>query len=148
MRDEGRRAIMSSLSEDMVRRMRNWAAAGACGGRVSISSIYSASGVSSGYAQASMPHLAGEAADVDAGLAVLPAPERAAVSIFWWYEGASLPRLAERLRIDYRTLQARIERGHEGLRIALWARRARLERVRAESEAAILAARMLDARPL
>ena len=113
--------IMAPLSENFIRRMRNWTRA-------------KVSGASRGYArmrwddaprgsswhEAPLPLLSGEADDTDAALQTLDIRERRAVMLFWAWEKQELTTLARRCGgIDVRTYRDRVMRGHVALIDAL-----------------------------
>jgi muconolactone delta-isomerase len=112
--------IYADISEDMIRRMRNWARAGAgllrTNGR--ISSIYR-SVLPGGYRYGSFdpPILMGEADDTDTALLEVPIRYRQAVQQFWRNEHLSLSEHARRLRpaITYHTFELWVREGHREL---------------------------------
>lgn len=109
-------SIIRELPDQFVAMMRNWAKTGACIGLYTISPAYQGMPNSSTFGPR-IPSLAGECSHVDLALDRLPNRERLAVRLFWVTEGqADLVWLGERLRIDYRTVEKRIRRGHELLR--------------------------------
>lgn len=117
-------SIIKDLPEDFVRKMRNWAR-GNCGAvSYAMTTAYDGMGPSSGYAEASIPVLGGEAADVDQALAAVPNRYRQAVMLFWQYEGRPLTWLGRRLHVDYRAAERRVRQGHH-LLIAELARRSK-----------------------
>lgn len=142
MRDEGRQKVMDAIDEHLIRMMRNWVASSGSGNLYAMSTAYCGIADSSGYAEAQVPILLGESEDVEIALAPLALRYRQAVCLFWWYEGASMPMLARRCGegVDYRTLQARVMRGHEDLSAELYRRRDMHARQREQSEAAMRAA--------
>jgi hypothetical protein len=111
--------IYAKLTEDFIRRMRNWVKArdmavtpsswpgphniyGRCDG--------------SAYMETPIPLLCGEAQDTEAAVRSLPGRYRDAVKQFWLYEGQSLRRHALRRGIDYHTFEAWVIKGHELLK--------------------------------
>ena len=112
MRDAGIQQIIEALPEHFMRLMRNWVRAKSGGVGFAVSGAYSGIAPDS-YDGPSIPILMGEAADVDRALERVPLRERAAVMVFWQFEGRSLPWFGRRLNLDYRTAQARIMKGHE-----------------------------------
>ena len=124
------RRLIEAMDRHFVRLMRNWARAGAGlsgGGGGSLTSNYSGF-ISGGYRESTMPVMNGEASDVSRALETLRLRERTAVKLFWSYEGRELEWLARRLCCDYRTVEARLKKGHDLLR-------AEMERYRAEQQA-------------
>ena len=138
MRDQGRQRIMDAIDEHFIRQMRNWVRSGGSGNLYAMSAAYDGGVDQSAYAQSPLPILGGEAEDVDASLCALALRYRLAVTLFWWYEGASLPHLARRCGtgVDYRTYQTRVMRGHDDLRAELHRRRAMFDRLRAHAQQA------------
>lgn len=112
-----RNEVMAMLGEQFVLRMRNWARAQA-GSSAAFAggSVWNGFIPPSGYHEAPIPILAGEATDTDKALQEIPARERQAVMLFWQYEGAPLTYLGQRCRIDYRTYAKRVMLGHELLK--------------------------------
>lgn len=131
--------VMMELDEGFVRRMRNWARArvGTSSGVVQVNWEV---GGGSGYREAHMPVLGGEAEDTDLALQALPVRFRRAVELFWAWETLELTVLAQKCGgIDYRTYVARVKDGHELLRSEV-ARRSeawRVERARVDLAANI-----------
>lgn len=116
--------VMADLTETFVRRMRNWAL-GRCGSSMGFAQVdLGGGGAGTGYREASMPVLSGEAKDTDDALHALPIRYRRAVELYWAWESTELTVLAQRCGgIDYRTYVARVKEGHSLLRDEL-ARRA------------------------
>lgn len=130
--------ILSKLPDDIITKMRNWARSHAGGSVYARSKIFDDVRVSSGFDETIVPILRGEAEDIDNALAVLPGQLRQAVSLFWQYEQPPLAWLGRRMNphgkpLDWRTVQARIERGHEYLICAIRQQKARLRRYQAEA---------------
>ena len=128
--------IMSGLSDNFIRRMRNWTRA-------------KVSGTSHGYArmrwddaprgsswhEAPLPTLSGEADDTDAAMQTLDVRERRAVVLFWAWENQELTTLARRCGgIDVRTYRDRVMRGHAALIDVLAKRTARWSETRKRNE--------------
>lgn len=121
--------IYAALSEEFIRRMRNWARA-VSGQSFALRSSWSIEAAMSnpGLDGTPPPILEGEARDTDEALHTLPARERWAVEEFWLREGRSLREHARGRAIDYHTFAVWTMRGHELLqaeirrRIALWCR--------------------------
>lgn len=117
--------IYAALTEDFIRRMRNWAKAGAgllsSGGP--ISSIYEMGVRVDRYVSTAPPLLSGEADDTDQALLRVPVRYRQAVQQFWRYEGQPLRWHARRLRkkpaLNHEVFQDWVLKGHEYLRDAL-----------------------------
>ena len=114
--------IYAELTEDFIRRMRNWVKArdmavtpsswpgphniyGRCDG--------------SGYMETPIPLLCGEAQDTEAAVRNLPGRYRDAVKQFWLYEGQSLRRHALRRGVSYHTFEDWVIKGHELLKAGL-----------------------------
>jgi hypothetical protein len=116
--------IYAALSEDFIRRMRNWARA-VTGQVTALRSTWSIeiSGRRAGIDGPPLPILGGEASDVDAALRLLPHRYRWAVEEFWSREGRSLKQHARGREIDDTTMCEWIMRGHEQLKGIFAARR-------------------------
>jgi hypothetical protein len=114
--------IYAELTEDFIRRMRNWVKArdmavtpsswpgphniyGRCDG--------------SGYMETPLPLLCGEAQDTEAAIRQIPGRYRQAVTQFWSYEGQSLRRHGQRRGVSYHTFEAWVVEGHERLKAEL-----------------------------
>jgi len=111
--------VMGGLDEAFVRRMRNWARS-RCGSSAGFAQVDWDIKGSSGYCEAHMPVLGGEADDTDRALQVLPIRFRRAVELFWAWEQTELIVLAQKCGgIDYRTYVARVKDGHSQLRAEL-----------------------------
>ena len=109
--------IYAAITEDFIRRMRNWAKAGAGllrSGGGPISSIYHGGVRIDRYVSGEPPMLHGEADDTDTALLAVPIRYRQAVQQFWRWEGQSLRWNARRLRtdMDYHTFEIWVMRGH------------------------------------
>lgn len=134
--------IYQAISEDFIRRMRNWAKSGAglirSNGR--ISSIYSQV-LPGGYRHGSFdpPVLMGEASDVDMALLAVPIRYRQAVQQFWRNEGRSLRWHAGHCRIglNYETFEAWVIKGHARLQVEIYARSASLNAIGALNAALV-----------
>lgn len=112
--------IIRELPPEFVTKMRNWARSHAGGGMYARSRIFDDVQIRSGFDETMVPILRGEAEDVDNALAVLPGQLRQAVSLFWQYDNPPLAWLGRRMNphgkaLDWRTVEARIRRGHEAL---------------------------------
>lgn len=127
------RKIYSALTEQFIRRMRNWALtnAGCAGEQRVISSIYHGENWDT-YGDAPMPVLIGEAEDVSNALVTIRVRYRQAVSLFWQYEGRPLTWFASRSGqgVDYRTFETRVMHGHELLKAELMRQREKVESYR------------------
>lgn len=112
--------VYAELTEDFIRRMRNWALTDAGVGLYAsagtLSAIYRLGTVRG---KAPIPVLIGEAADTSRALNVIPARYRQAVMWFWQYEGRPLSWFAMRRDIDYRTFEVWVMKGHEALKTEL-----------------------------
>lgn len=120
--------IYQAITEDFIRRMRNWAKAGAGLLRSDgpISSIYELGVRVDRYVSTAPPILTGEADDTDTALLAVPIRYRQAVQQFWRYEDRPLRWHARHLRpgLSYHTFEAWVMRGHELLLGELSARSA------------------------
>lgn len=120
--------IYQAITEDFMRRMRNWAKAGAGLMRSAgpISSIYTLGVRVDRYVSTEPPLLLGEADDTDTALLAVPIRYRQAVQQFWRYEERSLRWHAKHLRhgLEKRTFEAWVMKGHELLLAELAARSA------------------------
>lgn len=109
--------IYAAVTENFIRRMRNWAKAGAglLKSKGSISSIYRGGVRSDRYASIEPPLLGGEASDTDLALSVVPIRYRQAVQQFWSCEGQSLRWHAghSRHKLTYETFEIWVMKGHE-----------------------------------
>lgn len=109
--------IYAELSEDFIRRMRNWVKArdmavtpsswpgphniyGRCDG--------------SGYMETPIPLLSGEAQDTEAAIRNLPGRYRDAVKQFWTYEGKSLRAHAQKYEVPEPPEQEGMSLGRHG----------------------------------
>lgn len=129
---------LDALPNDFIRMMRNWVR-----GRVedpgvyAISSAYDGIAASSGYAEGRIPFLRLEFDDVEAAMGTLQLRERAAVFLFWRYEGYGFRWLGRRLgSINHETAKARVDKGHRLVRIELARRVEARSRCRDELAAA------------
>lgn len=127
--------IIRELPPEFVTRMRNWARSHAGGAMYARSRIFDDVQIRSGYDETIVPILRGEAEDVDNAMAVLPGQLRQAVSLFWQYDNPPLAWLGRRMNphgkaLDWRTVQARIERGHERLIAVLRQQKAEIHQYR------------------
>ena len=126
--------VLAELDDAFVRRMRNWAL-GRCGSSMGFAQVDWDIKGSSGYAEAHMPVMTGEADDTDRALQTLPTRYRRAVELFWAWEQTELTVLAKKCDgIDYRTYVVRVKEGHAQLRAELSRRAeaARQQRTRIE----------------
>ena len=108
--------IYSAIDLDFARRMRNWA-------RWKDGAAIATTGVNyidDRYRDAVFPILPGEGADTDRALHAIPARESQAVQWFWMFEGASLRWYGRRRRIDAKTFETWVMRGHELLKAELY----------------------------
>jgi hypothetical protein len=112
--------VYKALSEDFIRRMRNWARA-VSGQLDALRSSWSIDPtcINHGLEGAPIPILEGEAQDTDAALRTLPERFRWAVEEFWSREGRSMREHARGRDIDDHTMLAWVMRGHELLQPAL-----------------------------
>jgi len=126
--------IYAAMTDDFIRRMRNWAKAGAglLSANVRISSIYRMGVRVDRYVSTAPPVMMGEADDTDTALLAVPIRYRQAVMQFWRYETAPLRWHARKLRpgsidgkqFSYHTFEAWVMTGHELLLSELAARSA------------------------
>lgn len=133
--------IYAALTEEFVRRMRNWAKAGAgllsSGGR--ISSCYALGVRVDRYVSLEPPLLHGEADDTDTALLGVPIRYRQAVQQFWRFEGQPMRWHGRRIRphIGHETFEHWVLIGHDLLGTQIALRSARYHaRVKANSEVA------------
>lgn len=113
------RRVYSNLSDDMVRRMRNWARWASDGGAAPMLSCAMWGSAPSGRrGDISINTINGEATDTDSSICSLPVRYGQAVRLFWQYEGRSLSYLGGRCGVgcDYRTFEQRVIDGHALLR--------------------------------
>jgi hypothetical protein len=104
-------SIIKDLSEDYIRRMRNWARADSGCDQYAITSAYD--GIVNDRYTSSMPILSGEAQDTHIAMQAVPNQYRQAVMLFWQYEGRALEWIGRRLgNIHYETVERRIRQGH------------------------------------
>lgn len=117
--------IYQAISEDFVRRMRNWRDSKTGTGESNISSAYEGGGFG-GLRDMAPIILEGEAIDTDACLALVPIRYQQAVKHFWLYEGESLRWHASQLRLGmfHLTFEAWVIKGHDELRPLLYAQSA------------------------
>jgi len=106
--------IYKALSEDFIRRMRNWARA-VTGQLTVLRSSWTIDPrvQNPGLEGMPLPILEGEAMDTDQALRRLPHRYRWAVEEFWSREGRSLREHARGRKIDHHTMCEWIMRGHE-----------------------------------
>jgi len=125
--------IYSELTEDFIRRMRNWVKARDMSVTPSSwpgpESIYGRCD-GSGYMETPLPLLLGEAQDTEAGVRSLPGRYRDTITQFWMYEGRSLREHARRRQVDDKTFAAWVVKGHELLKAEL-AKRTAYQQARA-----------------
>jgi hypothetical protein len=112
--------IYAELDREFIHSMRQWAWNEAGRKGPAISSAYSGE-FGSGYFGPRVPRIRMQRGDINHALLHVPTRYRQAVRLFWQWEGAPLTYIAERsgTGVDYRTIQARIIRGHELLRAAI-----------------------------
>lgn len=112
--------IYSALTEDFIRRMRNWVKAkdGApiAGGGVSLYEL--GIGVDR-YREAMVPVLFGEAEDTKTALGGLPARYKQVVEQFWLYEGRPMRWHGRHRAVDRETFETWVMKGHEMLKAEL-----------------------------
>jgi hypothetical protein len=122
--------VYAALTDDFIRRMRNWAQTNAGVGIYAMSAAYSLARIRGG--ETPMPVLIGESEDTSRALDAIPARYRQAVMWFWQFEGRPLCWFARRSGegVDYRTYEARVLKGHELLKAELYRAREAAEQVR------------------
>jgi hypothetical protein len=114
--------IYRELTDDFIRRMRNWRRWwDTSQGAIYPSSLATAGIESSGdrYREATEPLLFGEARDTEVALRAIPIKYQHVVRQFWLYEGRSLRSHARGKGIDYHTLETWVLQGHELLKAEL-----------------------------
>jgi len=111
--------IYAELTEDFIRRMRNWVSARDLS---LVQSSWPGAGVvygrcdGSGYTEIPPGLLYGEAMDTQVAVRALPERYQYAVLQFWMYEGRSLRHHGRRRGIDYHTFEVWVIKGHELLK--------------------------------
>lgn len=113
--------IYQALTEDFIRRMRNWALYDAGYGQgappsISGSLIYDLGVNVDRYRADAMIVLLGEAEDTKAAIGALRERYRDTVKQFWRYEKRSLRWHARKRQIEHRTYEVWVMMGHEMLR--------------------------------
>ena len=115
-------SIYAELTEDFIRRMRNWIKARDLSLTSSswpgLGTVYGRCD-GSGYTEIPPGLLYGEARDTQVAVRALPARYEYAVTQFWKYEGMSLREHARRRKIDDKTFAAWVIEGHEHLKAEL-----------------------------
>jgi hypothetical protein len=111
--------IIRALPVDFVRRMRNWARAGAGVGIGALRAVDFEASYGDGYREAEIPTSEGEAADTQAALALVPARYRQAVEWFWSYEGNSLRWFGRKRNVHHETFAHWLCIGHDQLQAAM-----------------------------
>lgn len=109
--------IYAAITDDFMRRMRNWANAEAGRSMSAISAIYDGLLPGGGWGTDAPIILEGEAQDTASALYKLAIRYRQAVMRFWRYEGCSLREHARHVRVDlsYHTFEVWVIKGHEEL---------------------------------
>jgi len=110
---------IARMDVDFVRRMRNWAAEARGDGHGHVKAMDYGAMPSSGYREASIPVMTGEASDTDRAVATLPLRYRQAVVQFWCYEGRSWVWHGQHRGIADKTFAVWAEKGHAMVRDAL-----------------------------
>lgn len=125
--------IYQALSDDMVRRMRNWARWNAGTGNPLGFAVQPAwrDAPTGRWGEVPIGVLGGEGSDTEIGLNALAVRYCQAVKLFWQFEGQSLAYLAARCAVDYRTYEKRVIEGHQ-LLVAELARRSAVADVQRE----------------
>ena len=124
--------VYKQLTEDFIRKMRNWAMAEA-GAPVSAMTL-DLGCTSDRYRESTVPILNGEAQDVQAALCALPIRYRQVVEQFWRFEGRPLRWHGRHRGVSFRTFEGWVIQGHELLkgefarRAEAYARRAAVSR--------------------
>lgn len=132
------------LSEDFVRRMRNWARANAGGGISAVCAMDYGTQIDGGYREAAIPTLDGEASDTDAALSAVGMRYQQAVRQFWSYDGRPWRWHGRHRGVNRETFRAWVEKGHEALHAELW-RRAQAHRQRFAANARAVTGYRLNA---
>ena len=117
--------IYQAITDDFIRRMRNWAEWEGGGGASAISSIYEGM-PSDGWGSDAPIILEGEALDTALALDSVAIRYRQAVMQFWRFEGRPLRWHARHLRLglEHRTFESWVIKGHDELVAFLRARSA------------------------
>jgi hypothetical protein len=112
--------IYAAITEDFIRRMRNWARYDAGCGLSEVSGIYTGIGAD-GYGTDSLIVLEGEASDTAVAIGAVSVRYRSSVVVFWRFEKLPLRRMAQKVRVDlnYHTFESWVIKGHMELRSAL-----------------------------
>lgn len=128
-------AIYKELTEDMIRRMRNWARSNAGLGVLGMGMHPMWRGMPHG-TRGELPIgiISGEASDTDTALGAIPIRYAQAVKIFWQYEGRSMQYLGSRCACDYRTFERRVIDGHVKLRCEIVRRTEKAREMREQFE--------------
>lgn len=143
--------IYSAVSQDFVRRMRNWVR-GKDGTPLGGSGSFVLAGTSNVF-ESRVPTLYGEAADTETALRTLPGRYQQAVRQFWIYEGRSLRWHSRHRQVTnahsdpdypvckYDTFERWVMKGHELLVVAIGKQDAAQQARRQSTERAVQAAR-------
>ena len=138
MSSAAHKEIMAAIPDDFARRMRNWAR-NICGSSLGYAQARLDEVHVSGFREAGMPTLSGEASDTADALATLEARYRRAVELFWVWEDAELSTLARRCGgIEYRTYAKRVMDGHALLQSELSRRADAWRNVRRRNEVRVV----------
>ena len=122
------KSIYGGLTEEMIRRMRNWARWNAGSGVIGIGCHPMWRDTPRGpRGELPIGVISGEAGDTETAINSMPVRYAQAVKLFWQYEGKSLEYLSKRCSCDYRTYERRVVDGHFKL-VGELARRADQER--------------------
>lgn len=122
------------LSDDFVRRMRNWARAAAGGWVSPVCAMDYGTRIDGGYREAVMPTLEGEATDTERALSLVGMRYQQAVRQFWSYEGRTWRWHGMHRQVNHETFRGWVEKGHDELLVVLH-RHAEAHRHRAQANA-------------
>ncbi|MFM7008000.1 MAG: hypothetical protein ACKO0Z_01490 [Betaproteobacteria bacterium] len=113
--DRGASVIINALSYYLVRRMRNWARAGAGVGIGTLKAIDYGAEYGNGYRESRVPLMLGEAHDTELALSSIAMRYQQVIRRFWEREGMSLRWHAAQRGIHHDTLKVWLITGHEHL---------------------------------
>ena len=112
-------SIYGALTEDFIRRMRNWVKAKDGAPIAGGVSIYELGVGVDRYRESAETLLFGEALDTEQALRLVAPRYAEAVRQFWTYEGNSLRWHARRRQVEHRTFEGWVIEGHERLKAVL-----------------------------
>lgn len=111
--------IYGALTDEFIRRMRNWVKAKDGAPIAGGVSVYELGLGVDRYRESSEVLLFGEALDTEQALRLVPVRYGDAVRQFWNYEGNSLRWHARRRQVEHRTFEGWVIEGHERLKMVL-----------------------------